>query len=80
MVWWGGWASKLTGTPPPQRVSHGLGGSGTPPLEGVTLAWGVWTPPPRGCHPGLGGLRRPTGPPGADMHPARFVVVLKGVT
>ena len=53
MVWWGGGASKLTGTPPPQRVSHGLGGSGPPPLEGVTLAWGVCDdrldPPARTC-------------------------------
>ena len=29
-------------------MSLELGGSGPPPLEGVTLAWGVWTPPLEG--------------------------------
>ena len=37
---WGGRASKLGLTPPPQRLSSGLGGSG---------------PPPNACRVGLGG-------------------------
>ena len=44
MVWWGGWAFKVTKAPPPSECHLSLGGQ---------------TPPPSKCRMGLGGLDPP---------------------